>query len=98
MNCPLLQRSPWYCTLFLTAFLSGCDASVTLEKTDNGTQSRSSFLVLVMDAKEHLYKVLVIGEYGVGESYAVSSPLSLKHDQPSLIAASFFFRKGKQCD
>ena len=22
MNCPLLQRSPWYCTLFLTAFLS----------------------------------------------------------------------------
>ena len=23
MNCPLLQRSPWYCTLFLTAFLSG---------------------------------------------------------------------------
>ena len=51
-----------------------------------------------MDAKEHLYKVLVIGEYGVGESYAVSSPLSLKHDQPSLTAASFFFRKGKQCD
>lgn len=44
-----------------------------------------------MDAKEHLYKVLVIGEYGVGESYAVSFPLSLKHDQPSLIAASFFF-------
>ncbi|CAH3045792.1 unnamed protein product [Porites evermanni] len=25
-----------------------------------------------MDAKEHLYKVLVIGEYGVGESYATS--------------------------
>ena len=23
MNCPLLQRSPQYCTLFLTAFLSG---------------------------------------------------------------------------
>ena len=23
MNCPLLQFSPWYCTLFLTAFLSG---------------------------------------------------------------------------
>ena len=46
-----------------------------------------------MDAKEHLYKVLVIGEYGVGESYAVSSPLSLKHDQPSLIAASFFFQE-----
>ena len=22
MNCPLLQCSPWYCTLFLTAFLS----------------------------------------------------------------------------
>ena len=22
MNCSLLQRSPWYCTLFLTAFLS----------------------------------------------------------------------------
>ena len=22
MNSPLLQRSPWYCTLFLTAFLS----------------------------------------------------------------------------
>ena len=25
MNCPLVQRSPWYCTLFLTAFLSVLD-------------------------------------------------------------------------
>ena len=31
MNCPLLQRSPWYCTLFLTAFLSGANGGGFLD-------------------------------------------------------------------
>lgn len=39
---------------------------------DSRSQSYASLLVsFIMDAKEHLYKVLVIGEYGVGKLFYV---------------------------
>lgn len=48
-----------------------------------------------MDAKEHLYKVLVIGEYGVGGSF--NDPLYFEYISCwSLFSLSFFTREGKR--
>ena len=44
MNCPLLQRSPWYCTLFLTAFLSEYSGRFGFLRLKSGTYVRSQCL------------------------------------------------------
>ena len=38
MICPLLQRSPWYCTLFLTAFLSEMEGEPTAKNVQKGAR------------------------------------------------------------
>lgn len=52
-----------------------------------------------MDAREHLYKVLVIGEYGVGKRFQVL--LACNFDTAMRIDCLFLFffpREGKHCN
>ena len=55
MNCPLLQRSPWYCTLFLTAFLSGEAADRERRSRERSRPSSGAIWNPTKDFFESLY-------------------------------------------
>ena len=62
MNCPLLQRSPWYCTLFLTAFLS---------------VSRGRSLILPEERRLDAWPVDLVCD-AIGKLIIYASPMSLE--------------------
>ena len=105
MNCPLLQRSPWYCTLFLTAFLSGASSwRQRVERSERNGEVKGEFSWL-KSVKSDFFEAIKLWEQKdqllrkssrikllkmVLESKEINKQLVIVQCQ-SLIGACFFF-------